>query len=483
MTTTAFATPTSVQASHDWATEINQVFEAQKANQYAVAATTASQRRAKLKKLLETVMKYRPQIQEAGYLDYKKSPEEVDLTEVYAMTTELKHTISNLQYWMNPKSVETPLTLFGTSSHIHYEPKGVVLIISPWNFPFNLTIGPLASAIAAGNCVMIKPSENTPHAAALIKKMLAEVFPENEVAVFEGDAAVAQYITKLPFNHIFFTGSPMLGKKVMAAAAENLCSVTLELGGKSPVIVDESANLKKAAKRLAWGKFTNNGQICIAPDYVYVQENVKEAFITEFKNALTEMYANAPEQSKDYNRIVNRNHFNRLNGYLTDAKANGATIEVGGEVDAAQNYIAPTLLTNVSMDSIVMKEEIFGPILPILTFKQLDEAIQHIQANEKPLALYIFSHNNKNIRHIINQTRAGATVVNHNTLHFSQQELPFGGSNNSGIGKGHGKFGFEEFSNARGILKQWSPFSTIDLLMPPYTGLKKKIIDLTIKYF
>ena len=467
----------------EWATEIEKVFKAQKANQYNIASTTASERKAKLKKLLATVMKYRTAFQEAGYLDFKKAPEEVDLTEVYAMTTELKHAISHIRYWMNPKSVGTSLPLFGSSSYIHYEPKGVVLIVSPWNFPFNLTIGPLASAIAAGNCVMIKPSENTPHAAALMKKILAEVFPENEVAVFEGNAEVAQFITKLPFNHIFFTGSPSLGKKVMKAAAENICSVNLELGGKSPVIVDESANLKSAAKRIAWGKFTNNGQICIAPDYLYVHENVRDEFLKLFKEAITGFYSDAPEKSKDYNRIVNANHFNRLNSYLNDAKANGAKVELGGETDAAQNYIAPTLLSNVSADSTIMKEEIFGPILPILTFKDVQEVIQHVRANEKPLALYIFSNSRKNIKQIINQTRAGGTAINHNALHFFNQDLPFGGSNNSGIGKGHGKFGFEEFSNARGVLNQWSPFSSLDLLMPPYTGLKQKIIDLTIKYF
>lgn len=479
MTATTLTAPTETQS---WATDIENVFKAQKANQYIIGSTTASERKAKLKKLLATVLKYRTAIQEAGYADFKKAPAEVDLTEVYVMTTELKHAISNISYWMNPKSVSASLTLIGSSSYIHYEPKGVVLIISPWNFPFNLTIGPLVSAIASGNCVMIKPSENTPHAAALIKKMLSEVFPENEVAVFEGNAEVAQFITKLPFNHIFFTGSPSLGKKVMKAAAENLCSVTLELGGKSPVVVDETANLKVAAKRIAWAKFMNNGQICIAPDYLYVHEKVKDEFLNLLKQNIAEFYQDAPKKSEDYNRIVNKNHFNRLDAYLTDAKAKGAKVELGGETDAAQNYIAPTILSNVSADSDVMQEEIFGPILPVLTYNDVQTVIRHIQENEKPLAMYIFSHDKKSIKQLINQTRAGGTVINHNSLHFSNQDLPFGGSNNSGIGKSHGKFGFEEFSNARGVLKQWAPFSSVDMLMPPYTGFKQKIIDLTIKY-
>ena len=479
----ASATLSAPTTSTAWSDNIQNVFNAQKANQYAVGATTASERKAKLKKLFATVLKYRTAMQEAGYLDFKKPPAEVDLTEVFVLTTELKHAISHINYWMNGKNVPTPISLFGASSSIHYEPKGVVLIVSPWNFPFNLTIGPLISAIAAGNCVMIKPSENTPHAAALMKKMLAEVFPENEVAVFEGQAEVAQFITNLPFNHIFFTGSPGLGKKVMHAAANNLCSVTLELGGKSPVIVDDSASLKTAATRIAWGKYMNNGQICIAPDYLYVQDTVKEEFMRYFKEAVAKFYANASATSKDYNRIVNASHFNRLAGYLADAKAGGAQVELGGEVDATQNYIAPTVLSHINPDSVIMHEEIFGPILPLITFSHIEEAISHIQQNEKPLALYIFSHNSKNVKQIIGQTRAGGTVVNHNAVHFFNLDLPFGGSNNSGIGKAHGKFGFEAFSNARGVMKQWSPFSALDLLTPPYNGFKQKIIDLTIKFF
>ena len=480
MTATTLEGPLSKKA---FTADIDALFAAQKANQYTIGATTVSERKGKLKLLFKTVLKYRTAMQEAGYQDFKKPSAEVDLTEVFVITTELKHAISNISSWMRGQSVPTPLSLMGASSSIHYEPKGVVLIVSPWNFPFNLTIGPLISAIAAGNCVLIKPSENTPHAAALMKKMLAEVFPENEVAVVEGQAEVGQYITSLPFNHIFFTGSPSLGKKVMKAAAENLCSVTLELGGKSPVIVDETANLKIAAKRIAWGKFMNNGQICIAPDYLYVQENVKDEFMRHFKEALSSFYTNTPETSKDYNRIVNANHFNRISSYLADAKAHGATIEIGGEEDAKINYIAPTVLSNVTMDSTVMQEEIFGPVLPLVTFKNIEEAIAHVQANEKPLALYIFSKSSRNVNLIIGQTRAGGTVVNHNAIHFFNLDLPFGGSNNSGIGKAHGRFGFEAFSNARGIMKQWSPFSALDLLTPPYTGWKQTIIDLTIKFF
>ncbi len=473
----------STFTSELWKQSIKKTFERQLQSQYDIGKSSVSERIAKLEKLLKTILAYQKSIQEALYQDFRKAPAEVDITEIYAITGELKHTIKHLKSWMKPQYVPSPITQWGTSSYIHFEPKGVVLIISPWNFPFNLTFAPLISAIAAGNCVIIKPSENTPNSASLMKKMIGEVFPDNEVAIFEGNAEVAEYLTKLPFNHIFFTGSPSLGKKVMKAAAENLCSVTLELGGKSPVIVDETADLAKAAKRIAWAKFLNNGQICIAPDYLYIQENVKDEFLKLFKKQVRLFYGNTPEQSADYNRIVNKNHFNRLKRYIDEATSSGAVVELGGEMDESQRFISPTVLSNVSLESSVMQEEIFGPILPVISFQLIGEVLQHIQAHEKPLALYVFSNNQRFVNTIINQTRAGATVVNHNTLHFLNNNLPFGGSNNSGIGKSHGRYGFEEFSNARAILKQWFPFSSGDLLTPPYTDFKQKLINFTIKYF
>ncbi len=478
-----FANHLLIMDNKEWTNAIDTIFSKQLENQYTIGHTNALERKTKLKKMLKTILQYREEIQKAMFDDFKKAPAEVDLTEIYTVINELNHAIRHLKHWMKPKAVPSPISLLGTSSYIYYEPKGVVLIVSPWNFPFNLTFGPLVSAVAAGNCVIIKPSEHTPHSSALMKKIITEVFPENEVAIFEGNADVAEYITKLPFNHIFFTGSPALGKKVMKAAAENLCSVTLELGGKTPVIVDESADLSKAASRIAWAKYLNNGQVCIAPDYLYIQESIKDDFIKLFKEQVLAFYGKNPEESKDYNRIVNKGHFKRLKSYIEEAKITGAVIEMGGETDESQAFIAPTLLSNVRKDSKVMQEEIFGPILPLITFKELDEAIQHIRQHEKPLALYIFSNNKVSVNNIINQTRAGGTVINHNTLHFFNNELPFGGSNNSGIGKGHGHYGFLAFSNQRAIMKQWSPFIALDLLMPPYTDFKQKLIDLTIKYF
>jgi aldehyde dehydrogenase (NAD+) len=384
---------------------------------------------------------------------------------------------------MEPRHVTTPMSQIGTRSSIYYEPKGVVLIISPWNFPVNLTLGPLVSAIAAGNCVMIKPSELTPHSSSLMKKMIGELFDESEVALIEGDATVATEILKLPFNHIFFTGSPQIGKVVMRAAAEHLASVTLELGGKCPTIVDESANLKKAAQRVAVGKWLNNGQVCIAPDYVLVQESVAAEFMEELKRSLVAFYGDDPSKSESYNRMVDHRHFQRLQGYFKDAISKGAIVAFGGNTNSEQDFFEPTIMTDIPANSDLWEKEIFGPILPFITWSDVQQPIDWINAKEKPLAMYIFSKCKRSTERIIRNTRAGATCVNHAGLHFFNENLPFGGVNNSGIGKANGFFGFEAFSNARAVLKQWAPINGVDFLTPPYTPKKQKLIDKLIKWF
>ena len=372
--------------------------------------------------------------------------------------------------------------LMGSSSWYKYEPKGVCLIISPWNFPFQLCFGPLISAIAAGNTAIVKPSESTPHTSAIIRKIIENLFSENEVAVIEGAVETSTRLLELPFNHIFFTGAPSIGKIVMEAAAKNLASVTLELGGKSPTIIDETANIKTAAKRIMWGKFMNCGQICIAPDYILIHESKKDAFIQEAQKHIKTFYGDDANQSPDYVRVVNERHHKRLIGYLEDSVNKGANVICGGQIDNETNAIQPTLVTDVPMDSLLMQEEIFGPILPIMTYKNINEAIELIQSGEKPLALYIYSSKKSNIKHISQNTRAGGTCINMNNLHFSNNDLPFGGSNNSGIGKSHGYFGFQAFSDARAFLKQNTP-GALDLLMPPYNNFKERLIELTIKYF
>ena len=463
--------------------DIKRIFELQKKNQQNVANSTSRERKQKLDRLFDAVLKYRKEIQESLYKDFRKHPSEVDIGETYSITSDIKHTKSHLSKWMRPRKVATPMSQLGSSSYIHYEPKGVVLIISPWNFPFNLTFGPLVSAIAAGNCVMVKPSEHTPHASAMMKKIISEIFDENEVALVEGDVTVATELLKLPFNHIFFTGAPEIGKVVMKAAAEHLASVTLELGGKSPTIVDETADLKKAAHRISFGKWANNGQICMSPDYVLVHESIAEKFMEQIKSIVNDFYDKDASTSESYNRIVNHKHFQRVEGYLKDALEKGAKIAYGGNTDGEQDFIEPTIVTNIPGNADLWEKEIFGPILPFSTYSDLQEAIDIINSKEKPLALYIYSKSKANIKRIINNTRAGGTCINHNMIHFFNNNLPFGGSNNSGIGKANGFFGFEAFSNARGILKQWSPFNALDMMTPPYTASKQKLIDMSIKWF
>ncbi|MCL7752985.1 aldehyde dehydrogenase family protein [Polaribacter sp. Z022] len=462
--------------------EITAIFNAQKANQFVVANQPIKQRRKKLLALKKAVeITYRDAIKEALFKDMGKPSAEVDLTEIFPITSEIKHTLSHLNSWTHKQRVSTPIAFLGASSYIKYEPKGVCLIIAPWNFPVNLTLAPLVSAIAAGNTVVLKPSEMTPHTSKVLKTLVAEVFNNNEVALIEGAVQTSTDLLSLPFNHIFFTGSPAIGKIVMSAAAKHLTSVTLELGGKSPTIVDETASIKSAAKRIAWGKFVNAGQICIAPDYIYVHKSKYEALVTEFKKVLDSFYDNDANTSKSYACVVNENHKSRISSIIEDAKKHGATIAYGGKIDKNSDAIEPTVLTNVSMDSRVMQEEIFGPILPIISYENIEEVIASVNANEKPLALYIYSKKNKNVQYILNNTRAGGSCINNNGVHFYNNNLPFGGSNNSGIGKSHGFFGFQEFSNARGVLKQNIP-GALEILTPPYTSFKEKIINLTIKW-
>ena len=463
--------------------DIQEIFKAQSQHQYTLGNSSASQRISRLNALQKAVEKtYRKDLQEALFKDFKKPVIETDLTEIHPVISEIKLIKKQLKSWMLPLRVKTPFVFIGSSSYVIQEPKGVCLIISPWNFPVNLTFGPLASAIAAGNTVIIKPSEMTPHTTAVMAEIVSAVFKPEEVSLFEGDATVAQSLLSLPFNHIFFTGSPTVGKIVMGAAAKHLSSVTLELGGKSPTIVDASANIDQAAKKIAWGKFLNNGQICVAPDYLLIEHSIKEAFIIAFIKHTKHFYSEQVSKSEDYGRIVNQKHFERLLAHLEDAKKNGGTIEMGGDFIASENYISPTLISGLTADATLLKDEIFGPILPLKTFKKIEEVIDYINAGEKPLALYLFSKKPAIIKQVLRNTRAGSTAINHSVVQYSNHHLPFGGSNNSGIGKAHGYYGFQEFSNQRSVVKQFS-FSAVEILMPPYTPLKKRLSEWTTKWF
>lgn len=413
--------------------------------------------------------------------DFSKPQAEVDMSEIMAVLAELKHVRKNLKKWMKPVAVMPTASMIGTSSKIVKEPKGVTLVVSPWNYPFNLTFGPMIWSIAAGNTVIIKPSEMTPHMSAVIAEIVEKAFSPEEVSLFQGEADVASYLTALPFDHIFFTGSPAVGKHVMAAAARNLTSVTLELGGKSPVIVDKSVNIKKAVQSIAWGKFSNNGQTCIAPDYLYVHESIKEEFVSEMTDCIEKQYGlgNVAKDNGDYCRVVNSGHYQRISRLLSNAQDQGGTLITGGQTDDASRFIAPTLIEGMAADSAIMHEEIFGPLLPVITFSDIDEVVTYVNSKPKPLALYIYSTDKSSIDKMLSETSAGDTCVNQTMMHFLHHNLPFGGVNNSGIGKSGGVWGFNAFTHERSVLTD--KFSSASMLHPPYTPKVRKIIKMAMK--
>jgi|TARA_B110000914_G_C15513496_1_gene472085 aldehyde dehydrogenase (NAD+) len=461
--------------------KIKALFQSQVENHPSLAKSTHNDRKQKLKSLLNNFMDMEQEAIEALSLDMKKSPTESIISEVLGIKTEADFAIKNLKKWMRSKRVPSPSTILFTSGWVRPEPKGSILILSPWNYPILLCLNPLIAAIAAGNTAVIKPSEFTPASGAFLKKLVEKTFKDNEVAVVLGNQDAAIELLSHPFNHVMFTGSPSTGKLVMSAAAKHLSGVTLELGGKSPVVVDESANISDAAWKLAFYKFANAGQTCTAPDYILCHEDKKDALVAGLKEHFDAFF---DEKNKDVNvdycQIVNTTHFDRIKGYLDNAKELGATVAVGGKTDRDQRFIAPTVLCDVPIDSAVMKEEIFGPLMPIVTYKHLDDAISFINKREKPLALYLFSYNKKNQKRVLEETSSGALVFNDCVIHHTNPNLPFGGINNSGLGSYHGKYGFDAFSHEKAILKSsaWSPFK---LMLPPYTKRKHFLVNMIKK--
>lgn len=462
--------------------EIRRIFERQRETALRLRSSTAAERIAKIMKLHDAVMARRPEFYEAAYKDFRKPPAEVDLAEILPVVSEAKHAKRALKKWMKPKGVWPTSLTFGLKSWVQYEPKGRCLIVSPWNYNVNLCFGPLVSAIAAGNTAILKPSEMTPHLTAVMGRIVKELFTEDEVALIEGDASVSTILLSLPFDHIFFTGSPAIGKVVMAAAAKHLTSVTLELGGKSPTIIDETADLTLAARTLMWGKYTNCGQTCIAPDYVYVHPAVKDRFVEECRAVIKDCYGESAQEQLDspnLARVVNERHTQRIAGLLDDARQRGAKVLFGGEVREKDCFVQPTFLADIPAEARIQSEEIFGPLLPIMTYTDLDQVIAHINAQPKPLALYIWSRNEDNIQRVLKRTSAGGTCINHCVVHFGHGNLPFGGVNNSGIGSAHGEYGFRAFSHERAVVR--NRFMMAKTLFPPYTGFKQKLLDLMLK--
>lgn len=466
--------------------EIDKIFEKQIKKALELRREPVSDRKKRLQALRQWIKANRERLQQAIYADFKKPAGEVDGTEIFHVLAEIKLALEKMDEWAAPQKVDAPLTFLGTRSYVKAEPRGVCLIIAPWNYPFSLSVGPLVSALAAGNTVFIKPSEATPHTSALITAMAKEIFDESIVTVVEGDAAISQYLTSLAFDHIFFTGSPAVGKLVMKAAAENLTSVTLELGGKSPAVVTASTRIEEAAERIAVAKFINCGQTCIAPDYILVEEKVAakltEALKVKIKQRFTEG-AESLQESKHYTRLVNKKHWLRMGALLEDALAKGAKLEFGGQVSEADHFFHPTLLTNVPADSKLMEEEIFGPILPILSYTSLPDALTFINGKAKPLALYLYTQSAKEEALVTGSTSSGAVCVNDSAVHFLNNHLPFGGVNNSGIGNTHGQYGFLAFSHPKPVMKQRNGLTSVKPLYPPYTNLGKQLMNWLLKMF
>jgi aldehyde dehydrogenase (NAD+) len=441
-----------------------EIFNLQSSNRWNFSETTSKQRIDKLIKLKVEIIKRREAIKLALNRDFGKPYSESELTEIHPVLDELNFNIKNLKKWMKPKKVSTPLALIGTRSQIQYEAKGVVLILAPWNYPFSLLINPLISALAAGNCVIARPSEKTPHTGIILKEIIEAVFAREEVAIVLGGIDVAEKLLELSFDHIFFTGSIQVGKKVMQAAAKNLASVTLELGGKSPVVIDRNVDMKAIVKKIVWGKFINAGQTCVAPDYIFVPAELKSNFLKYAEEHINASYGTSAYDKKsgpDYARIVDEQSCLRLMN-----KIKNETNIMSNEICGPNNYLAP-LVFETELSSPIMEDEIFGPFLPVIAYDKIEEVLKYIRSNPKPLALYIFSNKSNFIDFILKKTTSGGVAINQVLLQLANPNLPFGGVGHSGQGSYHGHFGFRAFSHERSILIQ-GKFSLIGLFSPPY---------------
>ncbi len=428
-----------------------------------------------LKKLRNAVIEHEEEIYTALKKDLNKSKEECWITENGILLSEINGAIRKLKKWMRPRRVRTNILNFPSSSFIYPEPRGVTLIIGPWNYPFQLLMIPLVGSMAAGNCTVLKPSEMAVHTATLIQKIIVTHFSENYIRVYEGDGAtvIPALMNSFTFDYVFFTGSTAVGKKIYAMAAEKLVPVTLELGGKSPCIIEADANLEVSAKRIASVKFSNSGQMCIAPDYVLVHESIKDKWLQTLEKIMLQFYGDPYSLTNELGNIINQKQFDRLLHYLQDAE-----IKIGGHYNREQLFIAPTVLTSINMNTPIMQEEIFGPILPVIPFKDRKEALQIIEQNLNPLSLYIFSNKKSNTDFWLQNVAFGGGCINNAGYHFTNKNLPFGGRGQSGIGAYHGYYSFKIFSHQKSIMKTPTWFDP-SIKYPPFTGklnLFKKVL-------
>lgn len=459
------------------------LFEAQRRRALVLRSSTATERRARIHTLAAAVRRRAPELRDALHQDLAKPHPESDLTELFPVLQEARYARRHLPRWMRPRRVLPTTAMLGTSARIRHEPLGASLILAPWNYPLNLSLVPVISAFAAGCPAVLKPSEHAPATSRALQRLATAEFASDDFTVIEGGAETAQALLRLPFAHFFFTGSGRIAAEVMRAAAAHSAAVTLELGGKSPTIVDRSADLERAARVIVWAAFANAGQTCITPDHVYVQRDIAAAFREKILSEVGRMWGASSEarhRNPDYGRIVSEHHVVRLADLLSDACAGGAEILAGGASDPAARYMEPTVLWKPAPDSRLMQEEIFGPILPLLPYDNIDDVIAAINAQPKALALYLYTRNRDLRRRVIAATSSGGVVVNHSMLHFLHARLPFGGVNESGLGSYHGYYGFRAFSHHRAVLvDHWSPSR---FMMPPYAGLPRRAISLLLRF-
>ncbi|MBE3086585.1 MAG: aldehyde dehydrogenase [Bacteroidetes bacterium] len=454
--------------------EIRLIIEAQR-NFFATGKTFDTEYRLDtLKKLRSLIIRHEQEIVDALWKDFHKPEFEVIATESRFVIKELNYTIRKLRSWARSRKVRTPIVHFLSHSYVAPQPYGQVLVLSPWNFPFQLAFMPLLGAIAAGNCVILKVSRQVPNIAAVMGKILSK-FPHELVAMIDGDHAISDYLLDQKFDYIFFTGSPKVGKYVMQKAAENLTPVSLELGGKNPCIVAADARLDYAAKRIAWGKLINCGQTCVSPDYLLIDKKVKDKFLELISKEIKLFYGDNPEKSNDFARVISSENVHRLSELMKNGQ-----IVTGGTTDSETRYVAPTIIKDVKPGDPIMKEEIFGPVLPVIDFEEFDEVYDIIKQHPKPLSVYIFSSNKKLVREFLMKTQSGNASVNETVMQIASPYLPYGGVGSSGLGRYHGKKSFDTFSNLRSVLVK-SNLLDIVLRYPPYSKQKTKIVSWLMK--
>lgn len=465
----------------EYQTRIDHLYHQQKSAKNQIAKLSIKERKQYLKKLKNSILSHQADIEDALYADLQKHPTESMITEIFPLIAELKDYLSNLDSWAEEISVPNNINFIGANAKLMYEPKGMVLILSPWNYPFQLPILHLISSVAAGNVSLIKPSEFTPNVSKVLQKVINAVFDEKHVAVVEGAVKETSYLLEKKFDHIHFTGSPKVGKIVMSAAAKHLASCTLELGGKSPFVIDDKIDLNYAAEKLMLGKFINLGQTCIAPDYVLISDYRKDELIKILIEKINSKYKNPIKEDENLARIINPQNVERLEKMLIQAKENEANIHFGGEVSVEDLFVSPTIISDLKAEDTLLQEEIFGPILPIVCFDSKEEMAEYINQKEKPLALYVMTNQKTWRRYFEQNTSSGSLVFNDTMLQIMHPNLPFGGVNNSGIGQSTGKFGFKDFSHEKPVLKVNKLLSATRFMGMPYKPYVRKLLSLLMK--